>query len=52
MVEEAQKEKQASPKENIWAKLRRPPKCSFLLLIVIGMSLGIVIWGGLNTAME
>jgi len=52
MVEEAQKEKQASPKEGIWARLIKPAKCSFLTLLVIGVVLGIVLWGGVNTAME
>jgi cytochrome c-type protein NapC len=52
MVEEAQKDKQAPAKDSIWAKLKRPPKCSFGFLLGVGVILGIIIWGGLNTAME
>lgn len=52
MVEEAQKEKQAPAKENIWNRLKRPPKCSFISLLVVGVGLGIIIWGGLNMGME
>lgn len=39
-------------KASIWAKLKRPPQCSFLTLLVVGVVLGVIIWGGLNTAME
>jgi len=34
------------------ARLKAPPKCSMLRMIVIGVLGGIIIWGGLNTAME
>jgi cytochrome c-type protein NapC len=34
------------------AFLRRPPKCSILRMIIIGVLGGIAIWGGLNTGME
>ena len=33
-------------------RLRQPPKCSMLRMIVVGVLGGIVIWGGLNTGME
>jgi cytochrome c-type protein NapC len=52
MVEESQKERQVLPKESIWARLKKPPKCSFFALLIAGMALGIIMWGGLNTAME
>ena len=32
--------------------LRRPPQCSILRMIVIGVLGGVIIWGGLNTGME
>ena len=32
--------------------LRRPPQCSILRMIVIGVLGGMIIWGGLNTGME
>lgn len=34
------------------ARLKAPPKCSMLRMIVIGVLGGIIIWGGLNTGME
>jgi len=34
------------------SRLLNPPKCSMLRMLGIGMIFGIVIWGGLNTAME
>ncbi len=49
MVEKTQS---AEPKVGLWARLRRPPRCSFLALLVAGIAIGIIIWGGLNTAME
>jgi cytochrome c-type protein NapC len=42
----------AAPKVGFWAKFKKPPQCSFLTLLVIGIAIGIVIWGGVNTAME
>jgi cytochrome c-type protein NapC len=30
----------------------KPPKCSLLRMIVVGVTGGIVIWGGLNTVLE
>jgi cytochrome c-type protein NapC len=33
-------------------RLLNPPKCSMLRMLGIGVVFGIVIWGGLNTAME
>ncbi|MBU1237375.1 MAG: NapC/NirT family cytochrome c [Gammaproteobacteria bacterium] len=33
-------------------RLFKPPKCSMLRMLGIGVIFGIVIWGGLNTAME
>jgi cytochrome c-type protein NapC len=32
--------------------LFRPPSCSLLRILVIGMTGGILLWGGLNTGME
>ncbi|MDO8989154.1 MAG: NapC/NirT family cytochrome c [Sideroxyarcus sp.] len=52
MVEESKNGAKHAPKEGIWARLKRPPKCSFLFLLVVGMALGIVMWGGLNMGME
>lgn len=42
----------AEDKEGIVDRLRNPPKCSMLRMIVVGTLGGIVIWGGLNTGME
>lgn len=36
----------------LWEKLKRPASYSLLTLLVAGMVLGIVTWGGINTAME
>ena len=33
-------------------RLMRPPKCSMLRMLVIGVVFGILVWGGLNTGME
>ena len=33
-------------------RLMRPPKCSMLRMLVIGVAFGILVWGGLNTGME
>lgn len=33
-------------------RLKNPPKCSMLRMIVIGVLGGIIIWGGLNMGME
>ncbi|MDP2811946.1 MAG: NapC/NirT family cytochrome c [Rhodocyclaceae bacterium] len=52
MAEESQNEQQPESKEGVWTKLKKPPKCSFVTLLVVGITLGIVFWGGLNTAME
>jgi len=50
MAEDTQN-KQSSGK-GWWKKLMSPSKYSLLALLVVGMSLGILMWGGLNTAME
>jgi cytochrome c-type protein NapC len=34
------------------SRLLQPPKCSMLRMLAIGILFGIVMWGGLNTAME
>jgi len=39
-------------KEGLIDRLKNPPKCSMLRMIVVGVLGGILIWGGLNTAME
>lgn len=39
-------------KETLWQRLRRPPKCSMLRMIILGIFGGIAIWGGLNTGVE
>ncbi|WIM06763.1 MAG: NapC/NirT family cytochrome c [Candidatus Nitricoxidivorans perseverans] len=52
MAEESQNEQQPESREGMWTRLKKPPKCSFRTLLVVGMLLGIVFWGGLNTAME
>jgi cytochrome c-type protein NapC len=40
-------------KPGLWARLRRPSvKYSLLGLLLTGMVLGVVFWGGFNTAME
>ena len=52
MAEESQNEQQPETKEGVWTKLKKPPKCSFRALLVAGMVLGVIFWGGLNTAME
>ena len=52
MAEESQNEQQPETKEGVWTKLKKPPKCSFRTLLVAGMVLGVIFWGGLNTAME
>ena len=33
-------------------RLKNPPKCSMLRMIMVGVLGGIIIWGGLNTGME
>lgn len=36
-----------------WLKrLLTPPRCSLLAILIIGVSVGIILWGGLNTALE
>ena len=49
MADETQK---PEGKSGFFSFLRRPPQCSILRMIVIGVVGGIVIWGGLNTGME
>ena len=39
-------------KQGFWQRLKNPPKCSMLRMIVLGIVGGIVIWGSLNTGME
>jgi len=39
-------------KDGFWRRLLRPPKCSMLTMIAIGIIGGIGIWGGLNMGME
>lgn len=36
----------------VWDWLKRPPRCSMLRMLVVGVAGGVVIWGGLNTGME
>ncbi len=38
--------------KGLFGWLKRPPQCSMLRMIVIGVIGGIVIWGGLNTGVE
>lgn len=54
MAEEPQGTSPGSAQEEggIINRLRQPPKCSMLRMIVVGVLGGIVIWGGLNTGME
>jgi cytochrome c-type protein NapC len=42
----------ASDKKGLMGFLSRPPRCSMLRMIVIGIVGGIAIWGSLNTGME
>ena len=43
----------AAPDESgIINRLRQPPKCSMLRMIVVGVLGGIIVWGALNTGME
>jgi len=42
----------AQPKEGFFKRLRNPPKCSMLRMILIGVLGGIGIWGLLNTGVE
>ena len=39
-------------KTGLIQSLLNPPKCSMLRMIVVGIVGGVIIWGGLNTAME
>jgi cytochrome c-type protein NapC len=41
-----------SERPSLWARFRRPPNCSLRRLPVVGVVLGVVVWGGLNTGME
>jgi cytochrome c-type protein NapC len=36
----------------VLSRLRQPPRCSMLRMLVIGVLFGVVVWGGLNTGME
>ena len=49
MANEAQK---TECKEGFFSCLMNPPKCSMLRMLVIGVTGGIIIWGGLNTVLE
>ncbi len=40
------------PKKSLWRWLMGTPRCSMLRLLVIGLFMGIAVWGGLNTGME
>ena len=44
--------KAVEEKTSLWQRLKLPPQCSMLRMIVIGIFGGIIIWGGLNTGME
>ena len=39
-------------KAGLFARLKNPPNCSMLRMIVVGTLGGILIWGSLNTGME
>jgi cytochrome c-type protein NapC len=41
-----------SGKADLLSRLRQPPRCSMLRMLVIGVLFGVVVWGGLNTGME
>ncbi len=43
---------EVNDKRGFLHRLMKPPKCSMLTMIVIGILGGILIWGGLNTGME
>lgn len=43
---------EVNEKRGFLHRLMKPPKCSMLTMIVIGILGGILIWGGLNTGME
>jgi cytochrome c-type protein NapC len=43
---------QADAQSGIMGRLKQPPKCSMLRMIVVGVLGGILIWGGLNMGME
>jgi cytochrome c-type protein NapC len=49
MAKDAKDEKRGGA---LWARLKKPASYSLLTLLVAGMVLGIVTWGGINTAME
>ncbi|MDR0273961.1 MAG: NapC/NirT family cytochrome c [Burkholderiaceae bacterium] len=36
----------------MWQRLRRPSRYSLLTLLVVGFAVGIIFWGGFNTALE
>ena len=39
-------------KKGLWAWLRRPPKWSMLMMLIVGSVAGILLWGALNMGME
>ncbi len=39
-------------KSGVLCRLLAPAKCSMLMLLVVGTAVGVLLWGGLNTAME
>jgi cytochrome c-type protein NapC len=43
---------QEAAQTGIVERLKNPPKCSMLQMIVVGVLGGIIIWGGLNMGME
>lgn len=45
-------DKKVAAKASLWAKLKKPSPLSMLALLLIGTVLGVVMWGGINTAME
>ncbi len=42
----------SNPEQGLIDRLKKPPQCSMLRMIVIGVLGGIIIWGGLNMGME
>lgn len=52
MTEKTPSTDNTQQKQGWLSRLLNPPKCSMLRMLGIGTVFGIVIWGGLNTAME
>jgi cytochrome c-type protein NapC len=52
MTEKTPSPDNGEQKRGWFSRLLNPPKCSMLRMLGIGTVFGIVIWGGLNTAME